>query len=98
MDLNNVKSLIGSRNVQFIDFKVVDLWGKWRHVTMPASDFTEATMYEGIGFDASNFGCKATESSDLVLIPDLDRAFIYPNADTPTLSLVGDVFKLYFDV
>ena len=29
MDLNNVKSLIGSRNVQFIDFKVVDLWGKW---------------------------------------------------------------------
>lgn len=93
MDLKDILSLIHDHNVQFVDFKVVDLWGKWRHVTVPASDFTETTMREGIGFDASNFGYKTTESSDLVLIPDLNRAFIDPNADTPTLSLVGDVYE-----
>lgn len=93
MDLKDVKDLIASQNIQFVDFKVVDLWGKWRHVTIPASDFGETTLHEGLGFDASNFGYKATECSDLVLIPDLNRAFVDPNADAPTLSLLGDVFE-----
>jgi glutamine synthetase len=93
MDLKEIRDLILAQNVQFVDFKVVDLWGKWRHVTIPASDFGEATIQEGLGFDASNFGYKTTESSDLVLLPDLNRAFIDPNADTPTLSLVGDVYE-----
>ena len=93
MDLKDVKNLIASKGIQFVDFKVVDLWGRWRHVTIPASDFGEATLSEGLGFDASNFGFKTTESSDLVLIPDLDREFIDPNADVPTLSFVGDVFE-----
>lgn len=91
MELKDVKNLIATQNVRFVDFKVVDLWGKWRHVTIPATDLTEETLHEGIGFDASNFGYKAAESSDLVLLPDLSRAFIDPNADMPTLSLVGDV-------
>ena len=92
MEFRETLELMASHNVQFVDFKVVDLWGKWRHVTIPASDFTEATLREGVGFDASNFGYRSTESSDLVLLPDLDRVFIDPNAEVPTLSVIGDVF------
>lgn len=92
MEIADILSLVKNQNVRFVDFKVVDLWGKWRHVTIPASDFSEATLHEGIGFDASNFGYGTTESSDLVLIPDLSRAFIDPNAEMPTLSLVADVY------
>jgi glutamine synthetase len=92
VELKDILNIIAAQKVQFVDFKLVDLWGKWRHVTIPSTDFTEATLHEGIGFDASNLGYKATESSDLVLLPDLNRAFMDPNADSPTLSLIADVY------
>ena len=37
VELKDILGFIATQNVQFVDFKVVDLWGKWRHVTMPAT-------------------------------------------------------------
>ena len=48
--------LIKEQDIKMVDFKMVDIHGQYRHVTIPAQHFTEETMINGIGFDASNYG------------------------------------------
>ena len=70
--------------------KMVDINGQYRHVTILAENFSEATMKNGIGFDASNYGYAVVEKSDMVFIPDLDTAVIDPFCEIPTLSMTGN--------
>ena len=49
-----VMQLIREQGIKMVDFKMVDINGQYRHVNIPAQNFTEATMTDGIGFDASN--------------------------------------------
>ena len=86
----DIIKLITDENIQMVDFKIVDIHGQFRHVTIPASQFTEDTMKDGIGFDASNYGYAVVEKSDMVFIPDLDTAVIDPYCDIPTLSITGN--------
>ena len=74
-----------------IDFKMIDLSGRWRHITIPAERFGEDTMKYGIGFDGSNYGYAPIEKSDMVFIPNIESAQIDPYVDIPTLSMMGDV-------
>ena len=83
-------NLIQENGIQMIDFKIVDINGQYRHVTIPASQFTEDTLKEGIGFDASNYGYAVVEKSDMVFIPDLDTAIVDPFCAIPTLSVTGN--------
>ena len=53
---------------------MVDISGSYRHVTIPASRFSEETVERGIGFDASNYGYAVVEKSDMVFIPDVSTA------------------------
>lgn len=80
--------------VKMVDFKLVDLFGRWRHITIPVERLTPALMESGIGFDGSNYGFAAVESSDMVFIPDLSTAMMDPFWELPTLSLIGDVFDV----
>ena len=73
-----------------VDFKMVDINGQYRHVTIPAQNFSEETMKNGIGFDASNYGYAVVEKSDMVFIPDPDTATIDPFCEIPTLSMTGN--------
>ena len=38
-----IMQLIRDKNIQMVDFKMVDINGQYRHVTIPAVSFTEAT-------------------------------------------------------
>ena len=49
------------KGVRMIDFKTVDLTGRWHHVTIPVERFNEDTVKYGIGFDGSNFGYASVE-------------------------------------
>ena len=80
----DIMKLIQEQDIKMVDFKIVDINGQFRHVTIPASQFTEDTMANGIGFDASNYGYAVVEKSDMVFIPDLDTALIDPYCDIPT--------------
>ncbi|MBR4409954.1 MAG: type I glutamate--ammonia ligase [Firmicutes bacterium] len=82
--------MIQEQDIKMVDFKIVDINGQFRHVTIPASQFTPDTMKEGIGFDASNYGYAVVEKSDMVFIPDLDTAVIDPYCQIPTLSITGN--------
>ena len=83
-------SLIKEQGIKMIDFKIVDINGQYRHVTIPASQFTADTLKDGIGFDASNYGYAVVEKSDMVFIPDLDTAIVDPFCEIPTLSVTGN--------
>lgn len=74
--------------VEMVDLKFCDLWGRWHHLTIPASQFTADLMKEGIGFDGSAVGLKSVKSGDMVLVPDLGTAFMDPFWDGPTLSFI----------
>ncbi len=86
--------LIAEQDIKMVDFKIVDINGQFRHVTIPASQFTEDTMVNGIGFDASNYGYAVVEKSDMVFIPDLDTANGDPYCEIPTLSITGNAMVI----
>ena len=88
--VQEIMQLIREQNIQMVDFKMVDINGQYRHVTIPAGNFSEETMKYGIGFDASNYGYAVVEKSDMVFIPDLDTAVIDPFCQVPTLSMTGN--------
>ena len=88
--VNDILNLIKENNIKMVDFKMVDINGQYRHVTIPAENFSEDTMKYGIGFDASNYGYAVVEKSDMVFIPDPDTALIDPFCTIPTLSMTGN--------
>ena len=86
----DIMEMIQENEIQMVDFKIVDINGQFRHVTIPASQFSEETLKDGIGFDASNYGYAVVEKSDMVFIPDLDTALVDPFCQIPTLSITGN--------
>ena len=92
--IKEILSLIDKKGIKMVDFKMVDINGQYRHVTIPAENFSEDTMKSGIGFDASNYGYAVVEKSDMVFIPDLDTAVIDPFCSTPTLSMTGNAMVI----
>ncbi len=80
--------------VQMIDFKMIDLLGRWRHLSIPTARFTPDTLKYGIGFDGSNYGFAPIEKSDMVFIPDISTAFYDTFTDVATLSMIGDVYVI----
>lgn len=88
--VKDVLAMIAENEIKMVDFKMVDINGQFRHVTIPAQNFSENTLRDGIGFDASNYGYAVVEKSDMVFIPDLDTAAVDPFCDIPTLSMTGN--------
>ena len=88
--VQDILNLIKEKGIKMVDFKMVDINGQYRHVTILAENFSEATMKNGIGFDASNYGYAVVEKSDMVFIPDLDTAVVDPFCEIPTLSMTGN--------
>ena len=86
-----VMKFIKDNDIKMVDFKMIDINGGFRHVTIPASGFSEDTLKDGIGFDASNYGYAVVEKSDMVFIPDVTTAMIDPFCEISTLSMSGDV-------
>ena len=88
--VQDVMRMIQEQGIRMVDFKMVDIYGQYRHVTIPAEDFNEEIMRDGVGFDASNYGYAVVEKSDMVFIPDPDTAVIDPFCQIPTLSMTGN--------
>ena len=92
--INDIQIMCEKHSVKMADFKMTDLNGRWRHLTMPIARLTEDTLKSGVGFDGSNYGFAPVEKSDMVFIPDLDSACIDPFAEITTLSMIGDVYVI----
>lgn len=92
--LAEVQQFCNENGIRIVDFKMTDIRGRWRHLSIPVERLTEKTMTYGIGFDGSNYGYAALEKSDMVFVPDLDSAMLDPFAEVPTLSMIGDVMVI----
>ena len=93
-NLNEAKIYCEKNAVKMVDFMMVDINGRWRHLTMPIERFTESTLSDGVGFDGSNYGFAPVEKSDMVFVPDLKTAYLDTFAEVPTLAMIGDVFVI----
>jgi glutamine synthetase len=87
-DFDHAQHFVAEQAIQVVDLKFCDLWGRWHHLTIPASQFKPVLMQEGIGFDGSSVGLKSVKAGDMVLVPDLSTAFVDPFWETPTLSFI----------
>jgi len=79
---------VKAQQVQMVDLKFCDLWGRWHHLTIPTGEFTPTLMERGIGFDGSAVGLKSVKAGDMVLVPDLSTGAIDPFHEILTLSFI----------
>jgi glutamine synthetase len=86
--LSETINLIQDKKIRMIDLKFSDLWGRWHHVTLSATEFNQDLFDSGVGFDGSSVGLKSVKSGDMALIPDLSTGFIDPFCSVPTLSFI----------
>ena len=91
---NDIKKICEKNAVKMADFKMIDLNGRWRHLTMPIGRFNEDLIKNGVGFDGSNYGFAPVEKSDMVFIPDLESSCMDVFAEIPTITMIGDVYVI----
>lgn len=88
------QKLVQQHGIKMVDFKEVDLDGRWHHLSIPVERFTPELLKKGIGFDGSSYGFLTVEKSDMVFIPDMSSAFIDPVIELPTISMIGDIYRI----
>ena len=93
-NLSEAKAFCEENAIKMADFMMVDINGRWRHLTIPIDRLTEATLKDGVGFDGSNYGFAPVEKSDMVFIPDLTTAYPDAFAEVPTITMIGDVYVI----
>jgi glutamine synthetase len=80
--------------IRQLDVRFVDLIGTWQHFSIPLHRISNESFREGFGFDGSSIrGFQKIHESDMVLLPDLDSAFVDPFCTVPTLSVVCTVHE-----
>ena len=91
---DEVKRFIQKNKIQVIDFKFNDLPGLWQHFSVPAQELLgDGVWQEGIGFDGSSIrGFQKIQESDMILMPDPTTAVIDPICQTPTLSIICNIY------
>ncbi len=94
MGISDILTLIKEKNVEYVDFRIVDLLGREHHITVPAYSVDEGTFANGIAFDSSSLvGYRSIEESDMVMLPDTSSAYIDPFSQAVTLNLVCDIYN-----
>ncbi len=94
---NNIKEMINyceENNVEIIDFKVVDMKGRWHRLSITTPKLTEDIMVKGIGFDGSSYGFLTIEKSDMVMIPDVTTCYLDYHKEHKTLVTIANIFVI----
>jgi glutamine synthetase len=91
-DLKDLLNYVKKNEIQMLDFKVVDLTGRWRHITYSTRHLNEGIFEEGTGISLSPYpGYRRIEQGDMKIVPDLTTAFVDPFFEVPTLSFLTDI-------
>ena len=94
MSIKSILELIKEKEVQFVEFRFTDPRGKWQHTSYWHEEVDEALLEDGVMFDGSSIaGWKAINESDMILMPDLDSAFLDPFAVQPTMILFCNIVE-----
>ncbi len=94
MSNNKVQELINEHEAVYADLRFCDTRGKEQHVTVPVSQVDEEFFQDGKMFDGSSIaGWKGINESDMVLMPDIEAAFLDPFYDDTTIAIRCDVLE-----
>ncbi len=92
MTPKDVIKMAQENKAQMVDFKFLDFPGIWQHFSVPIDELKEEIFEEGLGFDGSSIrGWQAIHTSDMLIIPDPETAFMDPFREYPTLSLICNI-------
>ncbi len=79
---------IEAEGIRSVDLRFTDLTGRWRHTTIDGPSLERHQLEHGLLIDGSAVpGWRDISEADLLLRPDLARAFLDPFAAQPTLCL-----------
>ena len=91
-DCSHIFDIIKNNNINFVDFRFSDYNGKWLHISHCADQVDEEALIKGVAFDGSSVQAwKEINESDMLMIPDLETAFVDPFSNLPTLVITCDV-------
>lgn len=94
MTAADILTLIQEKNIQMVDFRLVDMPGRQHHVTIPAAEVDEDMLTLGVAFDGSSIqGFRGIEESDMVMRADLNTAYVDAFTAVPTLDLNCDIYE-----
>jgi glutamine synthetase len=89
-----ILSQIEDGEIDWVDLRFTDPKGKWQHLTMASGAIDEDMLTDGFMFDGSSIaGWKAINESDMILKPDLTRAYLDPFSATPMMILFCNVVE-----
>lgn len=93
MSVEKVLQTIQENNIEWVDFRFVDLSGRAHHITLPASEVEAETFVNGVAFDGSSIaGFRGIEESDMVMMPDPGSCYIDPFTAHPTLNIMSNIY------
>lgn len=92
---DEVVDYLEKEKIQLIDFKLLDLDGRWHHLTITAEKFAKDILEDGIGFDGSSYGFLSVEKSDMIFKPDLSTGFFDPFAEHKTLVFLANIYEIH---
>ncbi|MDZ7791836.1 MAG: type I glutamate--ammonia ligase [Xanthomonadales bacterium] len=94
MAAEDIIKRIKDEEIEFVDLRFSDTLGKEMHITLPASAVDEELFEEGKMFDGSSItGWKGISESDMVIMPDVETAYVDPFSEYSTLNLTCDILE-----
>jgi len=92
MTAKDVIKMAQENKAVMANFKFLDFPGIWQHFSVPVAELKEEVFEEGLGFDGSSIrGWQAINTSDMLIIPDAETAFMDPFMEYPTISLICNI-------
>lgn len=96
--VNNVNEFFkfcDEHEVKFVDFRFTDLKGTWHHFSFNINAINEES-FKGVPFDGSSVEAwQPIDKSDMMLIPDVETAFLDPFTADVTIVVICDVYDIY---
>lgn len=85
---DQVMKFVKDNDIKWIDARFTDVPGIEQHLSVPAHEFDESSMTEGLAFDGSSIsGYTSVENSDMALLPDIYTAYVDPFRKARTLNI-----------
>lgn len=84
------------KEVVFVDFRFTDIKGTWHHLTYNLKNMDLDVFKNGIPFDGSSVDAwQPIDRSDMLLMPEVQTAFLDPFTADPTIIVICDVYDIY---
>ncbi len=93
-NVNEMLDFIKKNDIKAICYKLIDIQGNLKTVTIPALDLKIDEFEDGYGFDGSNYGYAKVENSDMLFKGNCKTSSIDQFSKFKTISMYADVFTL----